>query len=79
MTKRVGPFPRMGTIFTVHATNETGTCPTRTGKRTRLNMPTTLVLRASKYITKSRACYPVDCVSHFTKGSFRDGSEVSEG
>ncbi|MBP1730982.1 MAG: aor 6 [Deltaproteobacteria bacterium] len=81
MTKKGGPFPRMGTIFTVHATNETGTFPTRNWKENTFEYANDIGSEGfPKYITKSRACYlcPIAC-SHFTKGSFAGREWVSEG
>ena len=75
LTKRGGVFPRMGTIFTVHATQETGTIPTRNWKENTFEHAHEIGGEGfPKHITKSRACYlcPIAC-SHFTKGSFAGG------
>ncbi len=81
LTKKGGVFPRMGTIFTVHATQETGTIPTRNWKENTFEHAHEIGGEGfPKYITKSRACYlcPIAC-SHFTKGSFAGQEWVTEG
>jgi aldehyde:ferredoxin oxidoreductase len=81
LTKRGGRFPLLGTIFTVHATQETGTIPTRNWKENTFEYAHEIGGESfSKHITRARACYlcPIAC-SHFTKGSFKGTEYTTEG